>query len=86
MSGGCAALAFISAIATWFLASRHIEGMGGIIVLLSFSTWLGAAVFGLLGGLVTAGMTKAGAQRRCLRITAASGGLLALALLFLAYR
>lgn len=86
ISAGCAGLAAVSAVATWFLAGQHIEGMGGIAVLLSFYCWLGGSFFGLLGGIVTACMTKDEEQRRCLRISAANGGLLVLALLFLVYR
>lgn len=85
-SGSCAMLGSVSAVATWYLAGLHIEGMGGIVAYLAFLMWAGAAVFGCLGSLVAASITKDQERTVSIRILAFNGLLLLLAGLFLSTR
>jgi uncharacterized membrane protein YfcA len=85
-SGSCAMLGSVAAVATWYLAGLHIEGMGGIVAYLAFLMWAGAAVFGILGSIVAACMTEDQEQTVSILILAVNGVLLLLAGLFLSSR
>ena len=85
-SGACAMIGAVFVVATWYLAGKHIEGMGGIIAYLAFLLWLGGAVFGLLGGIVAACVTTDEDRTVSFRIIGINGGLLLLAALFLSTR
>ncbi len=85
-AGACSMVGVFSACATWYLASLHIEGMGGIVAYLAFLCWLGGGGFGLLGGMVAVCITEGEAQKVSCYIIGFNVLLLAAAYLFLAYK
>lgn len=85
-AGACATIGSVFSVATWYLASQHIEGMGGIIAYSAFLLWVGGAVFGLIGGIVAACATTDEEQQVSLRIIGTNGALFLLAALFFATR
>jgi hypothetical protein len=85
-AGACSLLGFFSAFATWYLASLHIEGMGGIVAYLALLCWLGGGGFGFLGGVVAACMAEGEGQKVSFYIIGFNVALLVAAYLFLAYK
>ena len=84
-AGACSILGVFSACATWYLASLHIEGMGGVAAYLAFLCWLGGGGFGLLGGVIAVCITEGEARKISSYIIGFNLALLAAAYLFLAY-